>query len=252
MKKRVFALLLVLAICVCAAVPAFAAEEKTPCVLDYAELLTEAEADALETKLEAIAKEFSVEVAVVTVYTCAGDERGAYAKSVYQDCGYGLGENKDGILLLIEMDEENRGWTIYAKGLGDKAMPESERKSTGEAMTSDLKNGNYAAAFNTFAQKCEERIDIAINGEPFNPVMSLIISLVIGLVLAFIVTGVMKGKLKSVRAQRAATNYVRQGSLNVTESYELFLYRTAERREKPKSNDSDSSGSREGSTSGSF
>lgn len=252
MKKRVFALILVLVLCACTAIPAFATEEKAPYVLDLAQLLTESEAAALETRLEAIAVKFSVQVAVVTMPTCDGENHEAYAKNFYREGGYGLGKNKDGILLLIDMDEDNRSWAIYGNALGKDAMTSSIIESVGEDMTPDLKDGNYAAAFDTFVAKCEERIDIAINGEPFDPVMSFIIALVIGIVLALIVTGIMKGKLKSVRAQRAASNYVRQGSMNVTESYEMFLYRTVEKREKPKSDSSNSSGSRESSGSGSF
>ena len=253
MKKRVFALVLVLVLCACTAVPAFAAEEKAPCVLDLAGLLTESEAAALETRLEAIADKFSVQVAILTMPTCDGEDHATYAKAFYQEGGYGLGENKDGILLLIDMDEENRGWYIYGKALGADAMTNSEIEAVGEDMTPDLKNGNYAGAFNTFVAKCEERIDIAINGEPFDMTKSLLISLVIGVVLALIITGTMKGKLKSVRSQRAAANYVRQGSMNVTESSELFLYRTVESREKPKSSSSSgSSGSRESGGGGSF
>jgi uncharacterized protein len=184
--------------------------------------------------------------------TCDGEDHEDYAKAFYREVGYGLGENKDGILLLIDMDEDNRGWAIYGKALGADAMTSSVIESVGEDMTPDLKDGNYADAFDTFAERCEERIDIAINGEPFDPVWTLIVCLVVSLLLALIITGVMKGQLKSVRSQRAATNYVRKGSLNVTESYELFLYRTVEKREKPKSSSSGSSGSRESSGSGSF
>lgn len=252
MKKRVFALILVLILCACAAIPAFAAEEKAPCVLDLAGLLTESEAKTLEAKLEALADKFSVEVAILTVPTCGGKNHGDYAKSFYREAGYGLGENKDGILLLIDMDEDNRGWYIYGKALGADAMTSSVIEDVGEDMTPDLKRGNYADAFDIFVECCEERIDIAVNGEPFNPVVSLVISLVIGLVLALIITGVMRGKLKSVRSQRAAANYVRQGSMNVTQSYELFLYKTVQRRERPKSSSSGSSGSRESGGGGSF
>lgn len=252
MKKRLFALLLVLVLCACTVIPALAAEEKTPCLLDLAQLLTEEEANALEAKLVAIAEKFNVEVAIVTMPTCEGEDHGAYAKSIYRECNYGLGENKDGILLLIDMDEENRGWYIYGKNLGADAMTDSEIDAVGEDMTPDLKDGKYAAAFDTFAERCEERIDIAINGEPFDPVWTLIVCLVVSLLLALIITGIMKGQLKSVRSQRAATNYVRQGSLNVTESYEMFLYRTVEEREKPESSSSESSGSRESGGGGSF
>lgn len=252
MKKRLFALLLVLVLCACAATAAFAAEEKTPCLLDLAQLLTDEEADALETKLVAIAEKFNVEVAIVTMPTCEGEDHADFAKSFYQECGYGLGENKDGILLLIDMDEENRGWYIYGKALGADAMTSSVIESVGEDMTPDLKDGKYANAFDTFAERCEERIDIAINGEPFNPIWTLIVALVVAFLLALIITGIMKGQLKSVRSQRAATNYVRQGSLNVTESYEMFLYRTVEKREKPKSSSSESSSSKESGGGGSF
>lgn len=253
MKKRLFALLLVLVLCACTATAAFAAEERTPCLLDLAQLLTEEEAAALEARLVAIAEKFNVEVAIVTVPTCEGEDHGAYAKSIYRENNYGFGKNKDGILLLIDMDEENRGWYIYGKALGADAMTSSAVDSVGEAMVSDLKDGKYADAFDTFAERCEERIDIAINGEPFNPLWTLIIALVVALVLALIITGIMKGQLKSVRSQRAAANYVRPGSMNVTESYEMFLYRTVDRREKPKSSSSSSSsGSRESGGGGSF
>lgn len=252
MNKRLFALLLVLVLCACTVIPAFATTDPPSSVQDYAQLLTEEEAAALKTKLDAIAEKFSVQVAVITVENCGDKDHADYTKAVYQEYGYGLGKDKDGILLLIDMDEENRGWYIYGKAMGSEAMTNSEIEEVGDAMTPDLSDGNYAAAFNTYALACEERIDIAINGEPFKFVRNLIISLVVGIVLALIITGIMKGKLKSVRPQRAAANYVRAGSMNVTESYEIFLYRTVDRKEKPKSSSSSSSGSGESGGGGSF
>ena len=99
-------------------------------------------------------------------------------------------------------------------------------------------------------QEKEQKIDIFILLE--DALRAARRLLVIGLVLALIITGVMRGKLKSVRSQRAAANYVRQGSMNVTQSYELFLYKTVQRRERPKSSSSGSSGSRESGGGGSF
>lgn len=253
MKKRGFALLLILTLCVCFAMPALAAEEKTPCLQDHAGLLTQEEANALQARLEAIADHFFVEVAVVTVDSCNGTDREEYARMLYKKCGYGIGEYNDGILLLIEMDPANRGWAIYCQGLGEDALPASHREQLGADMTPDLKAGDFAAAFHIFADRCEEQIDIAINGEPFDPGFTLLTSLVIGLVLALIVTAVMKGQLKSVRAEHAASNYVREGSMNVTDAYEFFLYSTVSKRARPKpSSSSGASRSRSGSSSGSF
>ena len=71
-------------------------------------------------------------------------------------------------------------------------------------------------------------------------ISTLLICLGIGFVIALIATGIMKGQLKSVRSQSAAAEYVKQDSLNVTESHDLFLYRNITRRPKPKSNNSGS------------
>ena len=234
--------------------PAEPEKETSSVLMDHAGLLTQAEAAALKARLEAIADRFSVEVAIVTVDSCNGMDREKYAKALYKESGYGRGQDKDGILLVIEMDAANRGWAIYCKALGDVALSESHREQLGEDMTPDLKAGRFADAFNTFADRCEERIEIAINGEPFNPGVTLLVSLGIGFLIAAIVTAVMKGQLKSVHSQFAAANYVREDSMHVTEAYEFFLYSTVEKRARPKSSSgsSGSVGSREGSSSGSF
>lgn len=73
--------------------------------------------------------------------------------------------------------------------------------------------------------------------ESFNFLKNLGISFAIGLVFALIVTGIMRAQLKSVHAQRDASDYVKPGSLNVTRRQDLFLYREIRRIEKPKNND---------------
>ena len=54
----------------------------------------------------------------------------------------------------------------------------------------------------------------------------------------------MKSQLRSVAFQENAASYVREGSMNLTNSRELFLYRDVNRTERPKeSSSSDSGGS---------
>ena len=62
--------------------------------------------------------------------------------------------------------------------------------------------------------------------------------------LAWVVVSVMKSQLRSVAFQENAASYVREGSMNLTNSRELFLYRDVHRTERPKeSRSSDSGGS---------
>ena len=83
-------------------------------------------------------------------------------------------------------------------------------------------------------------------------VRSLLVSVGIGLFAALIVTGSMKGKLKTVRAQTAADQYVKPGSMNITERREMFLYSQIRRqkRETKKSGGSSTHKSSSGRTHG--
>ncbi len=68
--------------------------------------------------------------------------------------------------------------------------------------------------------------------------MALVIALVAGLIIAAIYNANLKGQLKSVQAQRAAADYVKQNSMNITESRDFFLYRKVNRTEKSSSSSS--------------
>ena len=57
-----------------------------------------------------------------------------------------------------------------------------------------------------------------------------------------VVVLILRAQLKTVRAQRGAADYNRPGSMQVTSSYERFLYRTVNRTPRPKDNDSGSGG----------
>ena len=100
------------------------------------------------------------------------------------------------------------------------------------------------------ADECDDFITQAKTGEPYDidnepqKPMSWIwipISLVAGIVLSLIVVGTMKSKLKTVHFQAAANNYVKAGSMNLTESRDIFLYNTMTKTKKEK-NDSSSGG----------
>ena len=245
MKKNVFLLALVVLMCVCLVVPAFAMQADR--VRDQAGLLEKSGHDALEERLAQIHQQYDVEVMVVTVASCGDLTWEEYAEQAYMNY---LGDDSDGILLLIDMDENNRGLQIFSHNVGSDAVGVSEIDRIGDEIAPYLTAGEYAKAFGIYADECEHYIDIEINGAPFKPFKVLLISLVIGAVVALIVTGVMKSKLKSVHAKSGATDYVREGSMHVTVAREFYLYRTVTRRAKPKSNSSSGGGGGSRSSTG--
>lgn len=228
-------------------------------VVDMADLLNNSEEADLLSMLDEISNRQELDVVVVTVNTLDGKTPMDYADDFYDYNGYGFGENRDGVLLLVSM--EDRDWWISTSGYGIFAFTDAGIEYISEKFLSDLSNDDYSEAFTKYAKLCDEFITQAKTGEPydtnnlpkesFDVFTSLLISLVVGILVSLIVTGKMKGKLKTVRMQPAAEEYVRNGSMLVTESSDLFLYSHVDRRVKSKDDDSDGGSSTHTSSSGS-
>ena len=168
---------------------------------------------------------------------------------LYDEMEFGYGENHDGVLLLVSMDP--REYRILSNGFAGVAIDDGDIDSIGDKIVSDLSDGNYAAAFNEFADQCDYYLDGHLNGFPFNAGKNLVICLIIGIVAGLIVALILKGQLKSVRKQDRANVYVKPGSMQVTVHNDFFLYRDVTRTKKESSSGS-SGGSARSSGGGSF
>lgn len=274
MKKRISMILVLLILCFSMAVPVFAAggvedtdgfADEYYRLQDIAGVLTEEEASEIQKLLDEISVRLKFDLVIATVDNLEGCTVQDYADDWYDYCEFGYESNKDGALLLISMEE--RDWYISTCGYGITAFTDAGITYIGEQMGDDLSAGNYAEAFRTFVRFGNQFVTQARDGDPFDksdlpkkPLSAIwiVISLAIGFGVAKIIVGSMKSQLKTVRAQAAASSYVREGSMNVTESRDLFLYHKVDRTEKPKNNSSgssthkSSSGTRHGGGGGKF
>ncbi len=226
------------------------AQSEMPRLVDGADLIAESSENVLLAKLDEISERQKVDVVIVTTDSLDGKTAEAYADDFFDYNGYGFGENYDGILLLVSM--ENRDWHISTCGYGIKAFTDAGIKYISGKFLPSLSDGDYYDAFNTFAGLCDEFITQAKTGkpydvgnlpkEPYNALLSLVIAVVAGFAVAAIVTGMMKKQLKSVKSQYAADSYVLKGSMVINDSKDIFLYTQRSRREKVKDDDSGGSG----------
>ncbi len=269
MKKKLFIFLFVLAFAVMSVSVVLAADVPSRLV-DEADLLTSGEEAKLLSLLNDISEKHKLDVVVVTVDSLNGRSARAFADDYYDENGYGYGSDKSGVLLLVSM--ETREWHITTTGYGIRAFTDKGIDYISDRFLSDLSAGYYADAFETYAELCDDFIAQAKTGtpyggghmpaaakEPFAFVKSLAVSLVIGFVVAFLVTSSMKAQLKTVRSKAAASDYLKKGSLQVTDAREFFLYRHVSRRRKANNNRSggssthrSSSGTRHGGGGGRF
>lgn len=276
MKKKLFALLLVLVLCLAAAVPVLADNEgfadEYYRVQDMAALLNGSEEEALNEKLDEISLRQNMDIIVATTEDLNGYSVREYADMLYEQCLFGYGSDKDGLILLISMEDHD--WCISTCGYGITAFTDAGIEYIGEQITPDLSEGNYVAAFSSYAELCDDLITQAKAGNPYgvddgdgdstepaSQPLSLVwipVALVIGFIIAKIIVGNMKSALKTVKMQTAANSYVKSGSMNITESRDMFLYHTVTKTAKSKSSSSgssthsSSSGTTHGGGSGKF
>lgn len=231
MKKRITALLLVLVLGLLLALPAAASQGVNTYGLvdDGADLLTSDQEAKLTAYLESLGKKLDISLVVVTVDSLGSKSPRSYANDYYDTYGF----LPDGALFLVSM--EYRDWWVSTTG---KCEDEISSDKIEDAAVSYLSSGDYYGAFEAFAQSCEKQMTPAY-------FLGAVICIAIGVVVALAVTLTMRSQMKSVRPQNSAASYICPGSLNITTSRDVYLYRTHTVTAKPKSS---SSGSHSGSS----
>lgn len=260
MNKKIISVLFAFILCLCMSLPVLAADNgfagKNDRVQDFSGVISQEDRDSLNNLYDEIAERQCVDVIICFTDSLDGMTTLEYAKNLYEENNYGYGENKDGVMLLVSFEDSD--WYIATRGYGKTAFTESGIQYVGNQIKGDLSDGDYAEAAEYFARLCDELLTDAKNGTPYNesfgaiddgdtgtgsvlpPPMWILISIAVGVIAALIVVGIMKGKLKTVKMQTSANNYLKSGSLNITDSSDIFLYSNVTRTAKPKNNDNGS------------
>jgi uncharacterized protein len=244
--KKLLSAFLALILCLSLAI-AVSAETEVVLLYDEAGLLDYQSERLLEESMEALSEKYQVQFTIMTLTGTDGWDVDTYVEKLYDDLNMGYGESRDGVLMMIDMD--SRQFRILTNGMPGAAINPDVIADITSSITSDLSTGDYYAAFDTFLDQCDYYLDGYLNGFPFPVGEKVIIALVIGLAIGLIVVFILKGQLKSVRMQSRAHDYVKSGSMNLTVSKDLFLYRTVNRVRRQTSSGSGSGRSGGGSRS---
>ena len=233
MKKSITYLLLAVCMIFTVILPVSASEFYP--LYDEADLLTDREESELIAKLENICSQKQMEVVVAAFETIGEYSPMEYADDFYDYNGYGYGENDDGLMIVFNTGKEDgtRNITLTTHGTAIDYITDLERDVMFEMMIPKLTDGEYAAAFETFISEADSSID------PSVPVFFIPLSVVIGFALAFLIVKIQASKLKTVRQQVNAADYV--GNVQLTYQSDNFIYRNVS-KVKRASESSESSG----------
>ncbi len=260
MKKRCLAALLALVLLMGLALTALAVEP-TGHVLDLAELLDEEERQTLEDQAQDIETAYNCGLYIVTV-----DDYWDYASTpfdaacaIYDANGFGVGEDRDGLVLLLSMDDRDFATALYGPwahtAFSDYALERQEAE-----FLDDFRYDDWYGGFADFLTTSEQCLAAAAAGTPVeDPVTTtgpveappptlqgthrgsktltwsaglrvflqdFAVALVLGLVLCL---GLKQG-MRSVKAKTTAREYMRADGSRLSERVDQFTHATHTRR----------------------
>jgi len=235
-----------------------------PRLVDEADLFTpEEEARFLEL-LDELSERQQCDVVIVTVNSVNGQDPMSFADDFYDYNGYGYGEGDDGILYLLSMEYRDQAYSTY--GFGTTAFTDAGQDYIFALMKIDLKNDEWAAAFEKYIPLCDEFLTAARNGDPMdvhnlpdtpdqrvNNLLNraLVAVLSYGVGAAAAVGYVMKyeqGAYKGIHAKKFVSSYVVKNSMHIKGFDETLIDKKESRTRRYHSYSSSSSSSRGGSS----
>lgn len=116
-------------------------------VNDYAGVMSASEVRNLEAKLVAYDEQTSTQISIVTITSLEGDDLFDYSQRLAEAWGIGGGENDNGVLLLIAVEE--RGIRIHTGYGTEGAIPDAIAKRIVEnEIKPNFRNGDYYGGLN--------------------------------------------------------------------------------------------------------
>lgn len=246
------------------------AQETNPQVarlVDDASLLSEKEAGKIMDALNEVSKRQKLDVVIYTTSEGISKTAQDAADDYYDYNGFGYGDNYDGVLLYINM--KTRDWSISTCGYGITVFTDAGIEYISDIIVEKLGDEEYYDALNSFVELSDEFVTEAKENKPYDvghmpkgklPLFrNILIALIAGVVVAGLYCLYLWNKLKSVAPNNRAKDYVVRDSMNIKESYDMFLYHTVHATKKESKSSSggssihtSSSGRSHGGGSGKF
>lgn len=229
-----------------------------PRMNDQADLVDSATESELLKRLDELSESLSFDIAIATVKTTNGKDIVAFSDDYFDYNGFGMGDDKSGVVLVISMDP--RECYISASGEGMKYFDYDDCQSINDDFYDDLKAGNYGSVFGTFIDDVEQYVDLGRNGKTVsyrldcmkaNRGFAIVLPIVLGIILAFVTVKIMTRDLTSVSKKTNAVDYQVKGSLSLSRNDEHFLYKNVTKTPIQSDNSSGGSGGSSIGSSGS-
>ncbi len=223
---------------------------------DQMGVLTEIEETVLAELLEESYQKYDMQVMLITTkstsYSIYSEDSAFAAAKSQAELFYmntnGLSSNQNGVVLVYYEFKGYRGLYIAPFGELSDIYTESKTDSVLDDIEDYFKRGSTEPykGFEKFIFSNEKVWEKRDTPSP----LTIVIALGIAMVIAFIIVSSMKAKLKTVKSQPYANEYLKNDSFKLVNSRDIFLYRSITRVKINRNNGSGGSRSSGGSRGG--
>lgn len=194
--------------------PAVDASEK---VYDFADLFTPSEEEQLYSKISQYIDSYDLDLVVVTINENNKFSPTIYADDFYDYNDFGIGRDRDGVLLLIDMQYRQ----IYMSTCGSaiKMYTDAKIDSVMDAVYTYMSSADYYEGVSNYIQIISD--DAAKFG---NRIINYVIYAMIGsFVITFIVMFILIRKNRLVRKATTAAEYLNQNTVTFENLGDVFM-----------------------------
>lgn len=231
-------------------------------VFDTAGLLTETEQEKLEAAAQELLTKHDFGVYLVTV-----DDFRDYstnnvfhaALNIYNANNFGTGAEKNGLLLLLSMEDRDLNLMTNGK-FGEYAFNDAGRAAMTDFFVDDFGEDDWYAGFqeylawaDRYLEKAEEGTPYSAENEPWDPfarnfsiILLILLIVVVPLLPAWIFQSILVKRMKSVEKGREASAYISQ-RLQLTKENDRYTRTTKTKRYNPPKETSGGGGNSGGS-----
>ena len=217
-------------------------------VIDTVPLLDDGEWNRLEDMAEMVSTRYGCGVYMVTVDDYEDYGSGDVfdvATQIYHndDNGFGVGTGRNGIMLLLSMDD--RDWAMFVYGENaEYAFNSYGQEQLEEVFLDNFAGNDWYGGFSDYIEACGEYLAKAEAGKPVraNPLWGIGLSTGLSCLVALAVCMVMKRKMKTARQKIEADAYISDGGLMLIASHDHYTHTTETSRKIERSSSSRSGG----------
>jgi uncharacterized protein len=213
--------------------------QATDKIVDNAGILSGSESAELTEQINQLVLAHGVDAVIYTTNSLNGMPADRYADNAFNETGCGIGDDGDGILLLISMEGSagNRDVFFTTHGWANGGgFTDYGTDRIIDLISYDLRSGDYSGACSYWISLCDEFMTAAEKGNPYNDfhtyrtsgerLVTFVICFAASFLIALIICLIMKSMMKTAVRKADANDYVRKNSFRVLKQRDIYIYST--------------------------